>query len=89
MDIHSRSTEYLQRIASIRQKHRSLYEVEVYVVLLCIIALAVFVCLRGGFVCLFVGWVVDSSDCMMNEVAELMDQYKLLVADGLIYLICS
>ena len=38
---------------------------------------------------LFVGWVVDSSDCMMNEVAELMDRYELLVVDGLIYLICS
>lgn len=56
MDIQSRSTEYLQRIAYAKQKHRFLYEVEVYVLLLCITALTVFVSLRGELG----GWVVDS-----------------------------
>jgi len=48
MDIQSRSAEYLHRIISSRHKLNSLYEMEVYFVLLCVIAVTFYLFLRGG-----------------------------------------
>ena len=48
-DIHARSADYLRCVTLVSQKHRTLYELEVYVLLLSVAAVVFFVYLRGEF----------------------------------------